>query len=100
MTEELGFRQELPEFVSVAVDGGLSGIDPDVTSRVPGRVVVVMPDFTADAISHALTVLGELADRLGLERDWIGERELAAALSAAARSAGFHCPEEPSAEVA
>ena len=92
MSGEPSWRQELPDYVSVTVDGTLNGVDPDVTERAPGRVVIVMPDFTADAVAHVLSKLGELADRFGMERDWMGERELAAALFEAARAAGYHCP--------
>lgn len=67
-------------------------MDPDVTRRTPGRVMIAMPDFTADAVAHVLRDLGELADRIHLERDWTGERELAAALQEAARAAGYRCP--------
>lgn len=97
---ELSWRRELPDYVSVAVDGRMGGIDPDVTSRTPGRVVVVMPDSTADAVAHALSNLGELADRFGMERDWMGEHDLAVALFDAAREAGYHCPDVPRDEVA
>lgn len=92
MSGELSWRRELPDYVSVVVDGTLSGVDPDVTERAPGRVVIVMPDFTADAVAHVLMTLGELADRFGMERDWMGERDLSVALFEAARSAGYHCP--------
>ena len=100
MSGELSWRRELPEYVSVAVDGEVRGIDPDVTARAPGRVVIVMPDFTADAVAHVLSHLGELADRFGMERDWMGEHELAAALFEAARVAGYHCPNTVPGEVA
>lgn len=101
MSGELSWRRELPDYVSVAVDGELGGIDPDVTERPAGRVVIVMPDFTADAVAHVLDVLGELADRFGMQRDWTGEHELAAALSDAAAAAGYHCPDRaPTGEVA
>jgi hypothetical protein len=78
------------------VDGHIGGIDPDVTDRAPGRVVITMPDFTADAVAHALADLGELADRIKLDRVWTGERELAAALLEAAEVAGYHCPSRTS----
>ena len=92
---EVSWRRELPDFVSVSLDGDVGGIDPDVTLRAPGRVVIVMPDFTADAVAHVLGRLGDLADRFGMERDWMGERELAAALADAAAEAGYHCPDRP-----
>ena len=57
---------------------------PDVMQRVPGRVVIMMPDDMADAVARALSKLGELADRVCMERDWMGERELAVALFDAA----------------
>lgn len=93
MSDELAFRRDLPEYVSVAVDGQMSGLDPDVMQRGPGRVVIVMPDDMADAIAHALSDLGELAERLHMERDWMGEQELAAALFDAAAAAGYRCPD-------
>jgi hypothetical protein len=95
MSDELSWRRELPDYVSVAVDGLVGGIDPDVTERAPGRVVIVMPDFTADAVAHVLSNLGELADRFGMERDWMGEHDLAVALFDAAAAAGYHCPNQP-----
>lgn len=95
MGDELSWRRELPDFVSVAVDGEIGGIDPDVTVRAPGRVVIVMPDFTADAVAHVLSNLGELADRFGMERDWMGEHDLAVALFDAAAAAGYRCPDQP-----
>jgi hypothetical protein len=87
-----GWRRELPEFVSVAVEGPFRGLDRDVTERVPGRVVIAMPDFTADALAHVLNHLGQLADTLHIERVGVGEAELAAALFDAAQAAGYHCP--------
>ena len=92
---ELSWRRELPDYVSVAVDGAIGGIDPDVATQAPGRVVIVMPDYTADAVAHVLSKLGELADRFGVERDWMGEHELAVALFDAAAAAGYHCPDQP-----
>lgn len=44
MSGEPSWRRELPDHVSVAVDGAIDGIDPDVTTHAPGRVVIVMPD--------------------------------------------------------
>ena len=31
------FQRELPEFVSVRVDGAYESFDPDITERTPGR---------------------------------------------------------------
>lgn len=88
----MSWRRELPEFISVVVDGEFGDIDVEVTERMPGRVTVVMLDFTADAIAHALIDLGELADRVRMDRERTGERELAAALQEAAEVAGYRCP--------
>jgi hypothetical protein len=94
MTATPHWQRELPDFVLVTVDGLVQGLDPDVTTRASGRVVIAMPDFTADAVAHALDTLGELADRLHMDRDWTGERELAAALREAAEAAGYCCPSD------
>ena len=94
MSEPTGlvFHRELPEFLSVTVEGDFAGVDQDITERIPGRVVVVMPDFTADALAHALAYLARIGDALDQERVGVGERELAEALFDAARAAGYHCP--------
>ena len=94
MTATPHWKRELPDFVSVTVEGRIRGIDPDVTTRAPGRVVIAMPDFTADAVAHALNALGDLADRVHIERDWIAERELADALWEAAEVVGYRCPSD------
>ena len=85
------FRRELPEFVSVWVEGAYENFDPDITERTPGRVVIAMPDFTADALAHALDYLGRLAELLDGERLGVGPGELAAALHAAAAVTGVPC---------
>jgi hypothetical protein len=94
MSEPSGdiFRRELPEFISVTVEGDFYHIDPDVTERTPGRVVIAMPDFTADALAHSLAYLAKIADGLDQERVGVGERELAQALFDAAQAAGYRCP--------
>jgi hypothetical protein len=73
--------------MSVAVEGTISGVDPDVTERAPGRVVIVMPDFTADAVAHLLSRLGGLADQFGSvqRRRW----SFAAVVRARRRSLGL-----------
>ena len=87
-----GWRRDLPEFVSVTVEGTYGGVDPDITERTPGRIVVTMPDFTADALAHALSYLSRVADAMNRDRVGVGERELAEALFEAAHAAGYRCP--------
>jgi hypothetical protein len=86
------WSRNLPEFVSVTVEGVFGGVDPDITERTPGRVVVTMPDFTADALAHALSYLSRVADAMNRERVGVGECELAEALFEAARAGGYRCP--------
>ena len=89
------FRRELPEFVSVAVDGAYENFDPDITERTPGRVVIAMQDFTADALAHVLGHLGRFAELLDVDRLGVGPQELAEALHAAAAATGVPCACEP-----
>jgi hypothetical protein len=86
------WRRDLPEFVSVSVAGAFGGIDRDVTERTPGRVVIAMPDFTADALAHVFAHLARIADAMNGERVGVGEQELAQALFDAARASGYRCP--------
>ena len=86
------WRRDLPEFVSVSVAGVFGGIDRDVTERTPGRVVIAMPDFTADALAHVFAHLARIADTMNGERVGVGEQELAQALFDAARASGYRCP--------
>jgi hypothetical protein len=87
-----GWRRDLPEFVSVTVEGTYGGVDPDITERTPGRIVITMPDFTADALAHALSCLSRVADAMNRHRVGVGERELAEALFEAAHAGGYRCP--------
>ena len=90
-----GFRRELAEFVSVGVEGTYENFDPDITERTPGRVVVAMPDFTADALAHVLDHLGRFAELLDVDRLGVTPRELADALHEAAATTGVPCATEP-----
>ena len=85
------FRRELAEFVSVEVQGTYENFDPDITDRTPGRVVIAMPDFTADALAHALGYLGRFAELLDADRLGVGPGELAQALREAAAATGVPC---------
>ena len=89
------FSRDLPEFVSVRVDGAYDNFDRDITERTPGRVVVAMPDFTADALAHMLDYLGRLADVLDAERLGVGPHDLAQALHEAAAATGVPCTSHP-----
>lgn len=87
------FRRELSEFVTVSVDGSYDHFDPDITERRPGRVLIAMPDFTADALAHVLSYLGRVAELLDADRLGVSPHELAEALYAAAASTGVRCPD-------
>ena len=93
LTASPSFRRELSEFVTVSVDGAYNHFDPDVTERTPGRVVIAMPDFTADALAHVLSYLGRIAELLDTERVGVSPHELAEALYEAAASTGARCPD-------
>lgn len=89
------FRRELPEFVSVRIEGAYENFDPDITERTPGREVIAMPDFTAEALSHVLSHLGRFAQLLDVERLGVGPDELARALHEAAAATGVRCASDP-----
>lgn len=89
------FNRELPEFVSVRVDGAYDYFDEDITERTPGRVVIAMPDFTADALAHVLSYLGRFAGLLDVDRLGVTPCELAEALHEAAAATGVSCTSEP-----
>jgi hypothetical protein len=85
------FRQDLPEYMAVSLDGVVTGVDPQITHRLPGRVVLTMPDFTADNLGRVLAKAWQIAQ--AMEDPSIGqaERALAEALVAAAEAGGFRC---------
>lgn len=85
------YRRELPEFVTVSVEGSYEDVDPDITERTPGRVVVAMPDFTAESLAHVLDHLGRFAALLDVERLGVGPDDLAHALHEAAAVTGVPC---------
>jgi hypothetical protein len=90
------FRRELPEHVTVCIDGVYGDLVPDEPvkdTRPVGRVVLAMPDFYADIFSHSLGALWQLADRLGADRVGDTERAIAEALFAAAQFMGYRCPD-------
>jgi hypothetical protein len=91
------FRRDLPEHITVAVDGMLTDLDagdPCPDERPVGRVVVTMPAFVADALAHSLAKswqVNQLFD--GNIEIGVTERTLAEALLAAAEASGCPCRE-------
>ena len=86
------WHQNLPEYMSVSVDGVVAGVDPEITHRQPGRVVLTMPDFTADNLGRVLAKAWKVAQ--AMNDPSIGgpaERALAEALVAAAEVGGYRC---------
>jgi hypothetical protein len=61
------FRRELDDHVTVAVDGVYSAMHEDDGAqriRPVGRVVVTMPDYVADTLSHLIANAHEIVNRL------------------------------------
>jgi len=87
------FHRELPDYITVTVDGVVEGVDPDVTDRPPGRVVITLPDYAADSLAHLIAQswwisrLFDSEDRFGL-----ADRALAEAIYAAAATT-YRCPD-------
>jgi len=91
------FSRDLPEHVTVAVDGVFTDLDRDdpvPDDRPVGRVVVTMPDFVADTLAHALAKAWHVNHLFGGNIE-VGptERAVAEALLAAAEASGSRCPE-------
>jgi hypothetical protein len=78
------FRQDLPEYMTVSLDGVVTGVDPQITHRLPGRVVLAMPDFTADNLGRVLAKAWQVAQAMDDPSIGQAERALAEALVAAA----------------
>jgi hypothetical protein len=85
------WHEDLPEYMTVAVDGVLVGVDPEITRRLPGRVVLTMPDFTADALARVLAKAWRVARAMDDPSIGPTERALAESLAAAAEAGGFRC---------
>jgi hypothetical protein len=91
------FRRDLPDHITVAVDGVLTDLDTDdpvPDDRPVGRVVLTMPDFVADTVAHALAKAWQVNQLFG-GNIGIGptERAMAEALLAAAEASGSPCPD-------
>jgi hypothetical protein len=94
MTADLlttGWRKDLPEYMTVFLEGTFAGVDPEITHRLPGRVVLTMPDFTADNLGRVLAKAWRVAQAMGDSSIGETERTLAEALVAAAKVGGFRC---------
>jgi len=91
------FHRDLPEHVTVALDGAYPVIDPDdpVPDEQPvGRVVVTMPAFVADTLAHALATVWKVNELFaGTVEIGPTERAVAEALFAAAEAGGCRCRE-------
>ena len=85
------WRQELPEYMTVSVEGVFAGVDPEVTERLPGRVVLTMPDFTADNLARVLAKAWQVARAMDDPSIGPVERALAEGLAAAAQVGGYRC---------
>lgn len=87
------FRRELPDYITVTVEGVVHGVDPDVADRPPARVVIALPDYVADGLAHLIAQswwisrLFESEGRFGL-----AERALSEAIFAAAAT-NYRCPD-------
>jgi hypothetical protein len=86
------FRRDLPEYMTVSLDGVVTGVDPQITDRMPGRVVLTMPDFAADNLGRVLAKVWRVARAMSDQSFGQTERALAEALVAAAEVGGFRCP--------
>jgi hypothetical protein len=85
------WHEDLPEYMTVAVDGVLTDVDPQITHRLPGRVVLTMPDFTADNLGRVLAKAWKIARAVDDPSVGQAERALAEALVAAAEVGGYRC---------
>jgi hypothetical protein len=84
------WRRELPEGVTVAVDGVVEeAADPVPARRSVAWVVVRMPDYVADTVAH---LLASGAEVLAEQLTGPDERALAEALYVASQVSGYHCP--------
>jgi hypothetical protein len=86
------YRRELSDNVTVAVEGAMTEVDPDVSDRPPARVILVMPDSTADALAHLLSAWNLVRALAEVEDLGPDERTLADALYEAAAAGGYRCP--------
>ena len=87
------FRRDLPDYITVTVDGVIHGVDPDVADQPPARIIVILPDYAADSLAHLIAQswwLSRLFDTEG--RFGLADRALAEALFAAAAGT-YRCPD-------
>jgi hypothetical protein len=99
------FHRELDDHVTVAVDGVYGAIpegDEARDIRPVGRVVVTMPDYVADTLSHLIANAHEIVNRLsnvpsgaaGVDLDG-PNLDLSVALYEASRRHGYRCCRRP-----
>jgi hypothetical protein len=94
------WHRELPDHITVALDGTLLDNDPDLGNlpdRVTGRIVITMPDYAADSLAHLIAAVCRAVDLFGGTKEWVGlaDPDLAEALAAACAASGYHCPGQP-----
>jgi hypothetical protein len=61
------FHREVSDHITVAVDGVYGDLSPYERVQDPrrvGRVIVTMPDYVADTLSHLIATAHEIASRL------------------------------------
>ena len=91
--QSVPFRRELDDNITVAVDGTILDVDPDIAAEPPPRVIVTMPNSVADGLAHLLGQAVLIADILASDTTvGDGARQLAQALFDAASSSGYRCP--------
>ena len=91
------WHRDLPDHITVALDGTLPDVDPDIgdlQDRVTGRVVITMPDYAADSLAHLIAAVCRAADLFGGTNEWLGlaDPDLAEALADACAASGYRCP--------
>jgi hypothetical protein len=87
------FQRELPDYITVTVEGVILGVDSDVADHPPARVAIVLPDYVADGLAHLIAQswwMARLFDSEG--RFGLPERALSRALFDAA-SGTYRCPD-------
>jgi hypothetical protein len=91
-TDPVTFYRALPDYMTVAIDGTIDDVDPDIVSPPPARVVITMQDETAHLLAHLFDQITHLCHILDWEPDGGPVvPELATALHQAAEHAHRRC---------
>jgi hypothetical protein len=61
------WRHDLPEYMTLSLDGVVT-VAPEITHRLPGPVVLTMPDFTADNLGRVLARAWRVAQVMAICR--------------------------------